>query len=149
MRRRVGWITLWPVVLLLAGCPQAPDASPGRGDQEEERAPHGGIKFAQKEHKYHAELVLDKEKKQATVYMLDRRLRKTVPIEPATIQLGIRNGTPLVIELTAERQDDDPKERSSRFVATHDKFGDELDPEKIDIIAKVDGKQYTFTLDKH
>jgi hypothetical protein len=138
---------------LLCGCAPKEGVGPSKSDkakEEESEAPppHNGKLYAVPGHKYHAELLVDEGKKEATVYLLDNRVRQYVPTKAEVISLTIKNGTPLQVELKPQRQDTDPKGASSRFAGTHDRLGEKVDYEKIEFMGMIDGKPFTFTLDK-
>jgi hypothetical protein len=115
---------------------------------EEDPPPHGGKLFAVPGHNYHGELVIEEKGKRATLYLFDSKVRNPVPTKAETFTLTIRNGTPLQITLKAERQEKDPMDASSRFVGTHDRLGSPVDYEKVELDGLVEGKPYTFRLDK-
>jgi hypothetical protein len=141
------------VLVLACGCPPGnpgptnrPGATPAVGG--EEPPPHGGTLFAEPGHKHHAELKIDKDAKTATVYLFDAKVKNGSPTSAPAITLTIKNGGAVQVPLKAERQDGDPAGKSSRFVGTHDKLAGDLDMDKVEISAEVDGKPYVFTLDK-
>lgn len=141
------------VALLTAmslGCSMPSDTKAKKNNKDGEEAhvhptegPHGGPLAEWGDEKYHAELVLDAEKKQATVYVLDGHVEKAVPIEAKTITLTVQGeGSPVQIVLNADPQEKDGEGKSSRFSATNDKFGEKLDPEKINASAVIKGTPY-------
>jgi hypothetical protein len=107
-------------------------------DHEHGEGPHGGtvMEFG----KFHAEFCMDHGKKQATVYILDGKVKNAEPIAAAKLQLSIKNPQ-FQVDLVAEPQDGDPKGKSSRFVAVHDNFGKEQEFEGT-VSGEVDGKPY-------
>lgn len=100
--------------------------------------PHGGtvIEFG----KYHGEFVVDHAKKQATVYILDGKVKNAVPIAAEKLLLSIKSPM-FQTDLKAMPQDSDPKGKSSRFVATHDNLGKEQEFEGT-VSGEIDGKPY-------
>lgn len=144
--------------LLSLGCSSRPTGDAG-GDSKKkgghhhdhpEKGPHGGPLAEWGDEEYHPELVLDAEKKTATVYILDGEVKKAVPIEATSIKLTLKiESPPVTIELKAEPQKDDPAGKASRFSATHEKFGSKLDPEKIVASGKVKGKPYQGSFHVH
>jgi len=107
-------------------------------EHEHGEGPHKGtiIEFG----KYHAEFVVDHDKKQATVYILDGKVKDAVPIAVETLTLSIK--TPqFQTELKAVPQEGDPMGKSSRFVATHDNLGKVQEFEGT-VSGKIDGKPY-------
>lgn len=148
LRRWVGGLAVAAVLGLALGCTPAP-TKPGKtgtgpsvkDDHDEEKAPHGGTLFVAPGHKFHAELVVDKAGKKATVYLLDGKAKKIVPTKAETITLVLKDGD-VKVPLKAEKVGDDPA-----FVGTHDKLAADLDMKKVEIEAEVDGKPYVFELD--
>lgn len=157
VRRWLGCAALLIAVALLplAGCGkkesgQKAVVKPGaggdeKGGKEEEHAtkgPHGGAlaELGDKE-EYHAELTTDKAKKQATVYILDGKAAKTVAIKAKDITLTLKDAKPPVqVKLSADAQKDD-KGGSSRFVGTHPKFAEEIDPDEVEVsVVVAEGK---------
>ena len=86
--------------------------------------PHGGTVLDWGGGKYHLELCVDKEKQQATVYVLGSNVKKDLPIETQSMELALENPK-MQITLSAEPQDSDPEGESSRFVATHESFAND------------------------
>jgi hypothetical protein len=123
------------------GPPKAADkkvAKTGDDDHDHGEGPHGGtvIEFG----KYHAEFCMDHGKKQATLYILDGKVKNAVPISAAKLSLSIKQ-PPFQVDLVAVPQDGDPTGKSSRFVATHDHFSKEQEFEGT-VSGEVDGKPY-------
>jgi len=146
IKRWIGYGALLALVLLAAGCPSGSNP-PGTGkgkDKHEEKAPHDGILFAEPNHTYHAELVLNKKESEVTVYLLDKRVKNPVVIEAKTITLTVKNGKAEPIDLKATPQDTD-KEGASRFVGKHEKFAADLDYDKVEITVEIKGKPYVLT----
>lgn len=143
--------------MLSMGCSSKPTGDAGGGSKKKEdvhnhpeKGPHGGPLAEWGDEEYHAELVLNTENKQATVYVLDGEVKKAVPIEAKSIKLTLKSESPPVtIELKAEPQKDDPAGKASRFSAIHEKLGSKLDPEKIVASGKVKGKPYQGNFHVH
>jgi hypothetical protein len=92
-----------------------------------DEGPHGGALAEWGDDNYHAEFVVDHDKKQATVYILDDSAKKASPIAAETISVTITNVKPSIqITLKADPDKGDPKGSSSRFVGTHDKLATEM-----------------------
>lgn len=127
-------------------------AEKGEGKEDHpEEGPHGGALAEWGDEEYHAEFKADHEKKQATVYILDGKAKKAVPIAAETVTLTLTNFKPPVqIALKADPQGGDPKGKASRFTGTHDKLGTETEF-KGEISGKVGEKPYsgTFEEDEH
>ena len=159
LRVLVQGITIATLTTLLSlGCSSKPTSDTGNGSKKNgghhhdhpEKGPHGGPLAEWGDEEYHPELVLDAEKKTATVYVLDGEVKNVVPIEATTIKLTLKSeNPPVTIELRAEPQKDDPAGKASRFSATNEKFGSELDPEKIVASGKVKGKPYQGNFHVH
>ncbi len=141
------------IAFLIAGCNsnvQKTAATHAKKDdkKDEEEAPHGGTLFAIDSHKYHAELLVDKSAKKATVYFYDKKVKNAVPTSAKTINLNIAEQAPLQIALQAERQGSDPAGNASRFSGTNERLAKDLNMEKVEIDATIEGKPYVFKLDK-
>lgn len=112
---------------LAAGCGQ-PAASPSKpapaphhdDDHEHPPPPHGGALIELG--RYHGEFTVDHEKKQATVYILDGKVVKAVPVKAEQLKLVIKEPA-FEVDLVPLPQEGDPAGKSSRFTATHDHFG--------------------------
>ena len=89
-------------------------------DHDHDEGPHGGtiIELGN----YHGEFVVDHEKEQATVYILDDAVKNPVAIPAESLTLSIKSPA-FTTELAAKPQESDPKGNSSRFVGTHEKLG--------------------------
>jgi len=128
----------------LAGCGPKEGATPtvlkgeAKDDHDHGAGPHGGtiIEFG----KYHAEFTVDHGKKQATVYVLDGKVKNAVPIAAVKLLLSIKSPQ-FQADLVAVPQDGDPKGKASRFVATHDNLGKEQEFEGT-VSGEIDGKPY-------
>jgi hypothetical protein len=147
------FLALATALILALGCDTPKEAGKKRSDQKEpeshsEKAPHGGPLFADEGDRHHAELVIDKAAKKATVYLFDSKVKEPVCIGDKTISLNIAEKPPVQIELKADAQKSDPAGTTSRFSGEHDRLGAELDLEKVEIEAKLNGKSHVFKLDK-
>ncbi|MBX9582837.1 MAG: hypothetical protein K2X87_21225 [Gemmataceae bacterium] len=109
-----------------------------KGEHDHGAGPHGGtvMEFG----KYHAEFCVDHAKKQATVYILDGKVKSPVPIAADKLLLSIKEPR-FQADLVAAPQDGDPAGKASRFVATHDALGKEQEFEGT-VGGKVDGTPY-------
>jgi hypothetical protein len=139
------------LLLFGTGCPSTNTAKPpGKPAEEgkkhdEDEAPHGGMLYAAKPgHKLHAELLIDKGSKKATVYILDDKAKKAVPIKAATVTVSVKDTPPVQVVLKADKQEGDPEGQASRFSGTNDRFGSEVKEKQVEISAEIDGKQTTF-----
>jgi hypothetical protein len=146
-------ILLAAAFMLAAGCDspvKKTSASHAKKDdnKDEEEAPHGGTLFAIDSHKYHAELLVDKSAKKATVYFYDKKVKNAVSTSAKSINMNIAEQPPAQIALQAEPQGSDPAGNASRFSGTNDRLAKDLDMEKVEIDATIEGKPYVFKLDK-
>lgn len=127
---------------LLAGCgpeprpgPKRPKAEGAKQDREKEEedhshgpGPHGGRVADWAGGKYHIELVVDREKKTARVYVLDGRAKKAMPLKLKDGQLTMavtehQGKEAFTVPLKAQPQKNDPEGASSLYVGTHEQFG--------------------------
>ncbi len=108
------------------------------------KGPHGGALYEGAEHKFHAELKLDAKAKEATVYILDGKAKKLVPIKAKTIEMKVKGTTePITLKAAPSKEDE---KLSAKFVGTNDLFAKKLNPEDVEFKIKVDDKDaYTFT----
>jgi hypothetical protein len=139
------------LLLFGTGCPSPNTGKPPDkkmdGDKGEHKPPHGGILYVGGGEEYHAELMLDKANKKATIYLLDDKPKNPVPIKAETITLTVKDTPPVQITLKADRQEGDPEGQASRFSGTHDRLGSDLNSKKVTISATINGKAYEFELD--
>lgn len=104
--------------------------------------PHGGAIVEWGEDEYHLEFLVDHDKKQTTVYVLDDKAAKASPIAVETLTLILTHGkTPIEIALKADPDTADPKGKSSRFTAVHDELAKKIEF-KGTIRGTVAGKPY-------
>lgn len=82
------------------------------------KGPHGGQILEWGEHEFHLELVFDRAKLQATVYVLDHDMKKTEPTEAESVELKL-DGVNELIPFAATPLEGETAEKSSRYVATH------------------------------
>jgi hypothetical protein len=131
--------------LSIAGCSGAGKKGDGgkpvakKEHPHPDKGPHGGALAEWGEDEYHVEYVFDRDKKQATFYILDgHSASKATPIALETVTLTLTHVKPPVeIAAKADPDKDDPKGKSSRFVAVHDALG-EKGPFKGEISGKLD-----------
>lgn len=148
--RTLGFFAFLVACALLWGCARDPgnvkkgdDTVPKGGHNHPTEGPHGGALAEWGNEEFHAEFLVDHEKKEATVYILDGVADKSVPIKEDTLTLVIKNVQPPAnIVLKADPQKDDPKGRSSRFVGRHDSLTTEMEFEG-EISGKIGDKNYT------
>jgi hypothetical protein len=140
------------VVLSVAGC--VPGTGTGKSvppkkvETHPDRGPHGGPLAEWGEEEYHVEFTADRGKKEVAVFILDGSARKPAAIKAKTVTLTMKKEKPPVqVKLTADPQKDDAPDTASRFVGTHEKFAEELDPDEIDVSAEVNSKPYEGTFE--
>lgn len=115
----------------------------GKDHPHADKGPHGGALAEWGADEFHVEYVFDRDKKQATFYILDGdTAAKATPIDAETVTLTLKHTkTPVEIILKAEPEATDPKGKSSRFVGVNDALGEKV-AFKGEISGKVDGKPY-------
>ena len=143
MRAKLFALGVLVVGLTPVGCskpadPVKPAATAKSDDHEHAAGPHGGtvLDFG----KHHAEFCMDHPKKQATVYILDGKIKNPAPIPAAKLLLSIKKPA-FQVDLVAAPLDTDPKGTASRFVATHENFAKEQEFEGT-VSGEIDGKPY-------
>jgi hypothetical protein len=138
---------LLAAAVALAGCDTKKPADTPKGgakagedgdEHDHGPGPHGGtiIEFG----KYHGEFVVDHKKQEATVYILDGKAEKAVPIPTDTLLLSIKSPQ-FQVELKAAPLEGEPKGRSSRFVGKHEKLGVEQEFAGT-VSGEIDGKPH-------
>ena len=115
----------------------ADDDDDDHGDHGE--GPHGGTIIELD--RYHGEFVVDHDKKQATVYILDGSAKKTVAVPAETMTLSITEPK-FTVELKAAPEASDPKGNTSRFVGTNDNLG-KVQEFQGTVTVEIKGKPYT------
>lgn len=123
MSGRMNWFgagVTFVVAALTAGC--GPDRAglplPSATDRGREPlpGPHKGA-LVEWGGEYHAEVVADREKGQATVYVLAKNAKTPAPIAAEKILLSVDDPA-IQVELKPAPEPGDPKGKSSRFVGT-------------------------------
>jgi hypothetical protein len=109
--------------------------------------PHGGAIGDWGSGKYHVEFVVDHDKQEATVYVLDSNVKKAVPINAKNGELsasikGVKTKDSFEMVLKADPQQGDPMGKASRFVGKHEKIGVVQEFEGT-ITGEVEGTPYT------
>lgn len=118
--------------------------TPG-GHVHPHEGPHGGALAEWGAEEFHAEFIVDHDKKEATVYVLDEEVKKPVPIDAPTVTLTLTNVKPKVqIELKPDPQEGDPKGKASRFRGSHETLGTVMEF-RGEISATFGGTPYTGT----
>src|SRR2546425_656259 len=101
-----------PVVVALAVLAVAAGVTAHGGE-----TPEGGL-YEGADHKFHARLKLDQDKQQATVWILDGKAKKQVPIKAKTIAVLIKGADPIPLKALPEKG----AEMASRFAGKHERF---------------------------
>ena len=70
----------------------AHDHAAHEGHSHDEKGPHGGALFALGKEEYHAELVLDEERDQVTVVLLDGAAKEQVALQEPHVLVNVRGG---------------------------------------------------------
>ena len=127
------YVAAFGLTLALAGCaPQksaaektaptaATNGSAAHVEAEEHThgvGPHGGVVADWGGGKYHIELTVDHDKKEATVYVLGEDQKTAAPVKADSVLLSI-NDPKFQVELKASPQDGETS-GASRFIGTHD-----------------------------
>lgn len=143
--------------LLLTGC---------GGEQEEEfkplenqpaqvemehhhhdEGPHGGHIIDLGDHEYRAELTMDEQSRQVTVYLLEHDTDDPVAIEDESITLNLRaRDQPTQVTLSAAPQEGEAEGKASRFQAPGDQIPQQIkDIEELEgeLAVKIGEKSYT------
>lgn len=143
--------------LLLAGCGGGADEEfkplenqPAKVEVEEhhhEEGPHGGHIIDLGDHEYRAELTMDEQSRQVTVYLLEHDTDDPVAIEAESITLNLRAGDqPTQVTLSATPQEGEAEGKSSRFQAPGDQIPEQIkDIEELEgeLSVKIGEKSYT------
>jgi hypothetical protein len=137
------------------GCNQQPAANKPAAEHEHahpEEGPHHGHLIELGEEEYHAELTHDDATKTITVYLLDGKAEKPVPIsEPEILVNLVVDGAPIQAKLLANPQEGDPAGQSSRFSITDEKVMVALQAERAAgrLNVTIAGKPYTGNIEHH
>jgi hypothetical protein len=75
-----------------AGVHEGHDHAAHEGHSHDEKGPHGGAIFALGNEEYHAELVLDEERNQVTVVLLDGAAKEQVALQEPHMLVNVRGG---------------------------------------------------------
>ena len=146
------------LALLTAGCTHGKKSSINarlreasqkaqQGDDHAQAGPHGGVLAEWGDDEYHAEFIVDHEKKEARVYVLGKDAKTPAPIKAKSVLLSVKR-PPFQIELKPEKQKGDPDGTASVFVGTHEHLAKERDYEGT-LSAEFDGKQYSGDFKGH
>lgn len=133
-------IVLTSALLFAAGCGSDEGDSQEYGKSKDsstkpahvhEEGPHGGHLIELGEEEYHAELVFDKESRKTTLYVLGSDPHDAHPIDAKEIEFHLEAGDDYKeLMFAADRQEEDPEGKSSRFVLAADDLPEEIDDEE-------------------
>jgi hypothetical protein len=94
--------------------------------------------YAAPEHDCHATLEIDAEKRQATVYLLEKTGKIAMPIKGGTVELIVEGvADPVVLEPVPQKG---KGEATAHFAGKHELFGGKIAFDSIRVRIKVDGK---------
>jgi hypothetical protein len=134
MKRWMSLLSLSGLFFIAAGCKDdtpapaangvggAADSEAKTSDHSHGSGPHGGAVADWGGGAYHAEVTVDHDRKEVTVYMLGSDGKTPAPIEASTIALSI-NEPATEIELQAKPMEGETDGKSSRFVGQHKTIG--------------------------
>lgn len=111
--------------------------------------PHGGTLVTLGDEEFHAELVLDEEKNQVTVVLLDGAAKKLVPLAEPHLLVNVRGaGKPRqhkLAPLYAEGQQGGP---TAMYASVSEPLMDDLHSHDAEakLVVRIGGKQYTASL---
>ena len=116
-------------------------------DHHHDEGPHGGHIIDLGDHEYRAELTMDEQSRQVTVYLLEHDTDDPVAIEDESITLNLRAGDqPTQVALQPAPQEGDPEGKASRFQAPGDQIPEQIkDIEELEgeLSVKIGEKSYT------
>lgn len=121
-------------------------------DSHSREGPHHGMVINLGEDAFHAELVHDGATDTATIYILDARATKPVPIVARTITLDmLAAGKAHSFRLPAKPQADDPSGTASAFALADNYLGQILDVEGTSgyLVVEIEGKIYVGHVGGH
>jgi hypothetical protein len=124
-------------------------AAPAKAHDHAALGPHHGALVEIGKEEYHAEIVLNEEKKQMFVYLLDKDVKGYVAIEAPFVAVNLLlNGKPVQIKLKAAPQTVDQKGLSSCFGAVSPELMDGLHHPKSDpkLALKIRNKSYSVKI---
>ena len=105
-------------------------------EHHHEHGPHGGHIIDLGDHEYRAEVAMDEESRQVTVYLLEHDTDDPLAVDAESITLNLMvNEQPTQVTLQANPQEGDPEGRASRFQAP----GDQI-PEAVHDIEELEGE---------
>ncbi len=136
---------VFAVTASLAGCPNQATTVPRspaeqggheRGEHEHGEhehgavGPHHGELIELGDGAYHGELLHDRKAGSTTIYILDGNANARIGVAEDAVTLNLLlDGSPIGFRLTADRTENDPAGRASRFILINKKVADALDQE--------------------
>jgi hypothetical protein len=148
--------TLWVLGVALIACGMAGVATASAGDSATDahpaQGPHRGslIEFGDEE--FHAELVHDDSTDTITIYVLDKKARRAVPVTARTVTLDIRAaGRSHRYTLVANVRGTEGFGAASVFTASDNLLCQLLDVDGVSarLTIEIDGKSFVGQLGKH
>jgi hypothetical protein len=149
-----GWAPLTLAALIGCGEPERPSSAPPKASSSAvktagkaakhdhpDEGPHGGALATWGDEEYHMEFLVDHDKKESTVYVLDSKAKNAKPIAAKEITVSLKRKPPVGFTLAAKPQEGDPQGKSSRFIGTHSALGEEKDFEG-SILGVLEGTPY-------
>ncbi len=92
--------------------------------------PHHGELIELGDGAYHGELLHDRKAGSTTIYILDGNANARIGVAEDAVTLNLLlDGSPVGFRLTADRTENDPAGRASRFILINKKVADALDQE--------------------
>ncbi|QDT31826.1 hypothetical protein [Thalassoglobus polymorphus] len=107
--------------------------------------PHHGSLIELGAEEYHGEMVHDEKAETVTIYVLDSAAKAAVPIDATEITINVKHGEKgAQFKLAAQPDEGDPEGKSSRFVSSDKKLGEDLHDEQTEatLVLSIGGKSY-------
>ena len=115
-----------------------------------EHGPHGGELLEVGKEEYHVEIIIDEEKKQLVVYLMDGQVKTFVALDTPFLAVNLKMaGKPVQVKLMPVPQEVDQKGFSSRFGTASPALVDALHTGHVDakLALKIGNKAYTVKLE--
>lgn len=109
-----------------------------------DKGPHEGSLAELGEEEYHAEMILNPDRQQVTIYLLDATAKSAVPIADTTkVELLITDGDKKeTLSLKPAQIPGEAAGQASSFVGAHDLLEKEVDPKSVEVRLKINDKPY-------
>jgi hypothetical protein len=149
-RLLLGGVVLGLAFVVTAGCTPPKDKKPAATTTtggKEHAEHHDYLLFHDEGETYHIRIKIDKGHKKAEATIYDGENKERKPIEADSLTLNISDKDKAQIVLKAQREQSDPKGKSSRFVGEHERLAAEISPEKTEVAGKIAGKHFGFKYD--